>query len=72
MEKKHLRVIMLYEFDLDHSVSESPQNIRTAWGEDSANECTVPKWYQKFRVGGVDLEDEDRYGRPPKRDHGRL
>ncbi|VDO85588.1 unnamed protein product [Heligmosomoides polygyrus] len=72
MAKTHLRVIMLHEFKLRRSVSEATQNIKMAWGEDSANERTVRKWYQKFRVGDVDLEDKDRSGRPAKCDDGRL
>ncbi|VDO89277.1 unnamed protein product [Heligmosomoides polygyrus] len=72
MEKTHLRVIMLHEFKLRRSVSEATQNIKMAWGEDSANERTVRRWYQKFRVGDVDLEDKDRSGRPAKCDDGRL
>ncbi|VDO74190.1 unnamed protein product [Heligmosomoides polygyrus] len=63
---------MLHEFKLRRSVSEATQNIKMAWGEDSANERTVRRWYQKFRVGDVDLEDKDRSGRPAKCDDGRL
>ncbi|VDO97552.1 unnamed protein product, partial [Heligmosomoides polygyrus] len=72
MEKTHLRVIMLHEFKLCRSVSEATQNIKMAWGEDSANERTVRRWYQNSRVGDVDLEDKDRSGRPAKCDDGRL
>ncbi|VDO19357.1 unnamed protein product, partial [Heligmosomoides polygyrus] len=72
MEKMHLRVTMLHEFKLRHSVSEATQNIKMAWREDSANERTVRRWYQKFRVGDVDLEDKDRSGRPAKCDDRRL
>ncbi|VDP05823.1 unnamed protein product [Heligmosomoides polygyrus] len=72
MKKTHLRVIMLHEFKLRHSVSEATQNIKMAWGEDSANERAVRRWYQKFRVGDVDLEDKDRSRRPAKCDDGRL
>ncbi|VDO67849.1 unnamed protein product [Heligmosomoides polygyrus] len=63
---------MLHEFKLRRSVSEATQNIKMAWGEDSANEHTVRRWYQKFRVGDVDLEDKDRSGRPTKCEDGRL
>ncbi|VDP02657.1 unnamed protein product, partial [Heligmosomoides polygyrus] len=72
MEKTHLRVIMLHEFKLRRSVSEATQNIKIAWGEDSAKERTMRRWYQKFRVGDVDLEGKDRSGRPAKYDDGRL
>ncbi|VDP24445.1 unnamed protein product [Heligmosomoides polygyrus] len=63
---------MFHDFKLRRSVSEATQNIKMAWGEDSANERIVRRWYQKFRVGDVDLEDKDRSGRPAKCDDGRL
>ncbi|VDO60367.1 unnamed protein product [Heligmosomoides polygyrus] len=72
METTHLRVIILHEFKLGHSVSEATQNIKMVWEVGSANERTcvdgtrssvLETWTSKRRT----VQDDH-----PKCDDGRL
>nr|CDJ88762.1 histone-lysine N-methyltransferase SETMAR [Haemonchus contortus] len=46
-----------------------PTNINVVWGEGTASERTVRRWFQKFRSGDGSMEDEERVGRPSLVDH---
>lgn len=63
MEKKQLRAIFLYEYKLGHKATEATRNINKAFGQETANERTVQRWFQKFRNGDESLEDEEGRGR---------
>lgn len=64
MSKRDFRQIYFYEYTLGRSAAQTARNINEVWGERSVNECTVQRWYKKFRRGEVDLEDQEGRGRP--------
>ncbi|KAF2349140.1 Transposase type 1 [Trinorchestia longiramus] len=63
MTKHDLRLLMLHEFKLGHNASEASANINRAWGEESARDRTVRRWFGKFRSGDESLKDEEGRGR---------
>ncbi|EZA53796.1 Histone-lysine N-methyltransferase SETMAR [Ooceraea biroi] len=72
MEKKQLRAIFLYEFKLGHKAAEATRNINSAFGQGTANERTMQRWFQKFQNGDESLEDEEGRGRPSIVDNDEL
>ena len=58
MSKRDFRNIFFYEFKLGRNAAQTARNINEIWGEGSVNECTVQRWYQKFRSGNTSLDDE--------------
>ena len=64
MKKQDLRQIYYYEFNLKRSAAQTARNINKVWGEGTVNECTVQRWFKKFRNGSICLEDEEGRGRP--------
>ena len=65
MKKEDLRLLFLHEFKLGNNAAKTTANINKAWGESTASERTVQRWYQKFCGGDETLKDEDGRGRPP-------
>ena len=63
MEKCCFRAIMLYEFKLGKSAGETVRNMNLAWGEGTASDRTVQRWFKKFREGNLSLKDEPGRGR---------
>lgn len=64
MPKRDFRYIFFYEYKLKRSAAQTARNINQVWGEGSVNECTVQRWYQKFRTGNNSLKDEPHGSRP--------
>ena len=56
--------IFLYEFKLNQSASKTDRKINQTFDNHSVNECTVRRWFTKFRSGDFSLEDEPQSGRP--------
>lgn len=63
MEKKQLRAIFLYEYKLGHNAAQASRNINSAYGEGTANERMLQRWFKKFLDGDETLEDEEGRGR---------
>jgi len=63
MDKSKIRVIFEYEFRRGTNAAQTARNINDIFGKDVANERTVRRWFEKFRSGDFDLENEPR-GRP--------
>ena len=72
MSKRDFRNIFFHEFKLRRNAAQTARNINEVWGEGSVNECTVQRWYQKFRSGNTSLEDEPHGSRPPVIDNDQL
>ncbi|KAK6023684.1 hypothetical protein OSTOST_10522, partial [Ostertagia ostertagi] len=64
MDKTAFRTFLLHEFKLGRTATEATTNVNMAWGEGTASERTVRRWFQKFRNGDDSLEDKERAGRP--------
>jgi len=58
--KEHIRHILIYEFNKGNNAMESARNIKAVYRDwiISLNQCQ--RWFQKFRVGNYNLEDEPR------------
>ncbi|XGW11200.1 hypothetical protein V3C99_012584 [Haemonchus contortus] len=65
MSNRDFRQIYFYEFKLGRTAAQTARNIIEVWGQGSVNECTVQRWFQKFRAGNTSLEDEPHGSRPP-------
>ena len=64
MSLRDFQPIFLYEFKLNLNVAETVRKINQAFGNDSVNECTIRRWFAKFRSGDFSLEDEPLSGQP--------
>lgn len=64
MEKQIFRGILLHEYKLGRKASETTRNINQAWGNDTAKERTVQRWFKQFDSGDFNLDDKQRTGRP--------
>lgn len=63
MSKRDFRLISLYEFKLGRNGAQTSRNINEVWGDGSVSECTVQRWFKKFREGDFSLEDKEGRGR---------
>ena len=70
--KKKLRIIFLNELKLDPNAAQTARNAVEAWGEGSASERTVRRYFEKFCSEDASLEDEEGRGRLPIVDNDRL
>ena len=62
LNKKQIWVISLFEFKMDRKAAETTHNINKAFGQRTANECTVQWWFKKFCKGDKSLEDGECSG----------
>ncbi|XP_035733844.1 histone-lysine N-methyltransferase SETMAR-like [Vespa mandarinia] len=68
-ERRHLRHIILHCFKKGDSVKNTLDEICTVYGDGAITIITtVRNWFKKFRGGNLNLEDEDRSGRPKTTD----
>uniref|UniRef100_A0A7I4Y9V7 HTH_48 domain-containing protein n=1 Tax=Haemonchus contortus TaxID=6289 RepID=A0A7I4Y9V7_HAECO len=72
MSNLDFRQIYFYEFKLGRTAAQPARNINEVWGQGSVNECTVQRWFQKFRAGNASLEDEPHGSRLPTLDNEQL
>ncbi|CAK9813002.1 Histone-lysine N-methyltransferase SETMAR [Anthophora plagiata] len=63
MDKTKMRVIFEYEFRRGTNAAQTSRNVNEVFGKDIANERTVHRWFEIFRSGDFDLQNEPR-GRP--------
>jgi len=55
------RVIFEYEFRRGTNAAQTARNINDIMFSDKVvNECTVRRWFEKFRSGDFNLENESR------------
>ncbi|CAK9818364.1 Histone-lysine N-methyltransferase SETMAR [Anthophora plagiata] len=62
MDKTKMRVIFEYEFRRGTNAAQISQNVNELFSKDVANERTVRQWFEKFRSGDFDLQNESRGG----------
>ena len=67
-EAKHLRHVMLYEFQRHGNASLATKNISEVY-ENGPKLSTCKKWFKRFRNGDFDLKDRQRTGRPTEVDN---
>ena len=58
LDKKQIRVILLFEFKMSYKAAETPCTI-TTFGPGAAHERTVHWWFRKSYEGSKSPEDEE-------------
>ena len=72
LDKKQIQAIFLFEFKMDGKAVETTCNINSAFGPETANECTGQERFKKFCKGDKSLEDEEHSGRPSEVDKDQM
>ena len=62
--KRHLRELLIYLFNLKKCAAEAHRLLVEAYGEAAISERCCREWFQKFKNGEFDVEDKERSGRP--------
>ena len=62
--KRHLRGLLNYFFNLKKSATETHRLLVEAYGEAALSERSCREWFQKFKNGKFDIEDKKRSGSP--------
>jgi len=62
--KRHLRELLIYFFNLKKSAAEAHRLLVEAYGDAALSERSCREWFQKFKNGEFDVEDKERSGRP--------
>jgi len=57
---KKYRVIFEFEFRRGSNAAQTARNIDIVFSDKMVNECTVRRWFEKFRSGDFNLENEPR------------
>ena len=62
--KRHLRQLLIYFFNLKKSVAEAHRLLVETYGEAALSKRRSCEWFQKFKNGEFDIEEKERSGRP--------
>ena len=62
--KRHLRELVIYFFNLKKSAAEVHRLLVKTYGKATLIERSCCEWFQKFKNGEFDIEDKERSGRP--------
>jgi len=63
LNKRHLRELLIYFFNLKKSAAEAHRLLVEAYGDAALSERSYREWFQKFKNGEFDVEDKERSGR---------
>ena len=61
--KRHLRELLIYFFNLKKFAVEAHQLLVETYGEAAISERSCREWFQKFKNGEFEIEDKERSGR---------
>ncbi|CAF1192936.1 unnamed protein product [Adineta ricciae] len=61
---KGIRIILLHEFRLGHKATKAAKNICNTTGPGALSIRTAQHWFDRFRNGNYELDDQPRRGRP--------
>ncbi|EZA52455.1 Histone-lysine N-methyltransferase SETMAR [Ooceraea biroi] len=62
LSKQQIRPILLYEFKRGTNASQTHRNLCEVFGQDVITVRSCQFWFEKFRNGDFNLEDEPRSG----------
>ena len=62
--KRHLRKLLIYFFNLKKSAAEAQRLLVETFGEAASSKKSCREWFQKFKNGEFEIEDKERSGRP--------
>ena len=64
LNKRNLRELLIYFFNLKKSAAEAHRLLVERYGEAALSGRTCREWFQKYKNGEFDIEDKERSGRP--------
>ena len=64
LNKRHLRELLIYFFNLKKSAAEAHRLLVKTHGEAALSERSCREGFQQFKNGEFDIEDNERSGRP--------
>ena len=64
LNKRHLRELLIYFFNMKKSAAEAHQLVVETYSEAALNERSCREWFQKFKNGEFGIEDRERSKRP--------
>ena len=62
--KRHLRELLIYFFNLKKSAAEAHRLLVETYSEAALSERSCREWFQKFKNGEFYIEDKERNGWP--------
>ena len=71
-DKKHMRQVLLFCFNLKKSAAESHRMIVETYGDSALSKTTCRDWFRKFQGGNFDLSDNEWGNRPRAVEHHQL
>ncbi|GFT02891.1 mariner Mos1 transposase [Trichonephila clavipes] len=60
---RHLREVLIFCFNMKKSAAESHRMLSNTYGEATISERTCREWFQRFKNGDFDVEDQHGGGR---------
>ena len=60
--KRHLRKLLIYFFDLKKSAAEAYRLFVETYDEAALSERSCRAWFQQFKKGEFDIKDKERSG----------
>ncbi|XP_025155718.1 histone-lysine N-methyltransferase SETMAR-like [Harpegnathos saltator] len=64
VKKEKIRYILQYHYDQREQADQAAKKICAVYGPNTVSNATAKRWFQRFRSGNMDVEDETRSGRP--------
>ena len=64
ISRREIRILLLHEFLLGHKASEAANNICSTMGSGVLSIRTAQHWFDRFRKGNYEVDDQPRSGRP--------
>ena len=64
LNKRHLRGLLIYFFNLKKSAAVAHRLFVEIYGEAALSDRSCREWFRKFEKGEFDIEDKERSGRP--------
>ena len=64
LNKRDFRAMMFYNNKRGLNFTECISEMFSVFGDQCPTKPTIYKWYKRFRLGYLCLDDEDRSGRP--------
>ncbi|GFW86871.1 mariner Mos1 transposase [Trichonephila clavipes] len=55
---RHLREVLIFCFNMKKSAAEAHRMLSNTYGEASISERTCREWFQRFKNGDFDVEDQ--------------